>query len=272
MASQSAPRLIAELGAHSLQLACVDASGRLVGYKQCGVDAASVASALGGLSPCTTVSSVQAVLVSSSGFVLRAAAEEAASMRTPKSLLGRAETAGAALAPPFSVVAFDSATGLRVDTVGSTPWVLAGIATERLDAAKSQLEAFGLSAPVVQLALPVRIGSVVAALQDMPESTRVLVWQIGETNSQIACVSAAGCEAVGEMPVGFPQIFEAVKAGLGLKFRAAATKLFFNADYDFSETAGPIAERLAALLRPAIAGRSRAARRSAIGPAVSEKS
>jgi len=42
--------------------------------------------------------------------------------------------------------------------------------------------------------------------------------------------------------VGFPQIFEAVQAGLGLKFRSAAAKLFFNNDYDFSETAGPVAE------------------------------
>ena len=253
MASQSAPRLLAELGVHSLQLALVDAGGRLAGYTKCGVDAAGVAAALAELSPGTPPTNVQALLVSSSSFVIRAGADEAASMRTTKSLLARAEAAGAALTPPLSVVAFDSATGLRVDTVGATPWVLTGVATDRLDAAKAQLETLGLAAAKVQLALPVRIGSVVAALQDMPESTRVLVWQIGETDSQLACVSAAGCEAVGEVPAGFPQIFEAVQAGLGLKFRAAATKLFFNADYDFSETAGPIAERLAALLRPAIA-------------------
>ena len=253
MASQSAPRLLAELAAHSLQLALVDASGHLVGYTKCGVDAAAVAASLAELAPGMPAANVQALLVSSSSFVMRAGADEAASVRTAKSLLARADTAGSALTPPLSVVAFDSATGLRVDTVGATPWVLTGISADRLDAAKAQLETLGLSAAKVQLALPVRIGSVVAALQDMPESTRVLVWQIGETDSQLACVSAAGCEAVGELAAGFPQVFEAVQAGLGLKFRAAATKLFFNADYDFSETAGPIAERLAALLRPAIA-------------------
>lgn len=252
MASQSAPRLLAELAAHSLQLALVDAGGRLVGYRKCGLDAAAVAAAVAELSPGMPAANVQALLVSSSVFVMRAGADEAASMRTAKSLLARAEAAGAALTAPLNVVAFDSATGLRVDTVGATPWVLTGITSDRLDAAKAQLETLGLPAAKVQLALPVRIGSVVAALQDMPESTRVLVWQVGEADSQLACVSAAGCEAVGELAAGFPQIFEAVQAGLGLKFRAAATKLFFNADYDFSETAGPIAERLAALLRPAI--------------------
>lgn len=253
MASQSAPRLLVELAAHSMQLALIDAGGRLAGFRKCALDANAVAAALGELSPGTPVTNVQALLVPSAGFVLRAGAEEAASMRTAKSLLARAETAGAALAAPLSVVAFDSTNGLRVDTVGSTPWMLAATATARLDAAKAQLTALGLPASSVRLALPVRIGAVVTALQDMPESTRVLVWQISETDAQLTCISAGGCEAAGEAAAGFVQIFEAVQAGLGLKFRAAAAKLFFNSDYDFSETAGPVAERLAAVLRPAIA-------------------
>jgi len=253
MASQSAPRLLVELAPHSVQLALVNAAGRLEGFKECALDAASVTATLAEIAPGVSAANAQVLLVPPAGFVLRSTAEEAASMRTAKSLLSRAESAPHGLEAPLSVVALDAVTGVRVDTVGSTPWVLAGVATAQVDATKAQLTSLGFTGANLRLALPVRIGAVVTALQDMPEATRVLVWQVGETDAQLACVSAAGCEAAGGAAVGFTQIYEAVQAGLGLKFRAAASKLFFNNDYDFSETAGPVAERLAALLRPAIA-------------------
>ena len=253
MASQSTPRLLVELAAHSLQLALVDAGGRLAGFRKCALSADAVAAALAELSPGVPVKRVEALLVPHAGFVLRANPEEAKSVRTVKNLLARAESAAVELPAPLNVIAFDSATGRRVDTVGAAPWVLAAVSSEAVDAAKAQLGELGLAVSHLSLALPVRIGATVAALQDMPESTRVLVWQVGETDAQLVCVSAGGCEAAGTAAVGFTQIYEAVQAGLGLKFRAAASKLFFNDGYDFSETAGPIAERLAALLRPAIA-------------------
>ncbi len=174
-------------------------------------------------------------------------------MRTTKSLLARAETAAQVAAGGFKAVAFDGATGARVETVGSAPWVIAGCVSSRLDEVNARLDSLGLSAATRNLAFPARIGAVALTLQDLPESTRVLIWQIAETDSQVACVLAAGCEAVASIPVGFSQLFDAVQAGLGLRFRAAATKLFFNASYDFTDAAGPIAELLAALLRPSIA-------------------
>lgn len=253
MATQSTPRLLVELAAHSLQLALVDAGGRLAGFRKCAVNAEAVAAALAELSPGAPVQHVEALLVPNAGFVLRANADEAKSVRTVKNLLARAEAAAVELAAPLNVVAFDSGSGRRVETVGAAPWVLAAVSSEAVDTAKAQLAELGLKVSHLNLALPVRIGATVAALQDMPESTRVLVWQVGETDAQLACVSAGGCEAAGTVAAGFTQIYEAVQAGLGLKFRAAASKLFFNDAYDFSETAGPIAERLAALLRPAIA-------------------
>ena len=253
MATQSTPRLLVELAPHSVQLALVDAGGRMQAFKECLPEAASVAAALAEIAPGGVPARVQARLIAESGFVMRANEGEATSIRTVKSLLTRAEAAPHGLVAPLGVTAFDSATGQRVDTVGASPWVLAATATAQVDAAKSRLAGLGLNTADVRLALPARIGAVVTALQDMPEATRVLVWQIGEADAQLACVSAGGCEAAGTAAVGFAQIFEAVQAGLGLKFRAAAVKLFFNAGYDFGETAGPIAERLAALLRPAIA-------------------
>lgn len=253
MATQSSPRLLVELAPHSVQLALVDAGGRIQAFKECAPEAAAVAAALAEVAPGGTPARVQARLIAEAGFVLRANEGEATSIRTVKSLLARAESAPHGLAAPLSVSAFDAATGQRVDTVGASPWVLSATSSAQVEAAQSRLSGFGLKAGDVRLALPTRIGAVVTALQDMPEATRVLVWQIGEADAQLACVSAGGCEAAGTVPAGFNQIFEAVQAGLGLKFRAAAVKLFFNAGYDFGETAGPIAERLAVLLRPAIA-------------------
>lgn len=247
-----AARLIVELAPHSLQFAFVDAGGRMVAHRECALNAAAVTAVLAEAGMTAAPSGVLALVVPSAGFVLRANADEAASIRTVKSLLSRAETIPHGLGSSLSVVAFDSVNGQRIDTVGQAPWVLAGVAAEQVADAKEKLAELGLGGAEVRLALPVGLGAVVTALQDMPESSRVLVWQIGVSDAQLACVSAGGCEAAGTAAVGYDQIFEAVQAGLGLKFRAAATKLFFNPGYDFSETAGPIAERLAALLRPAI--------------------
>ncbi|MFA6962775.1 MAG: hypothetical protein WC205_18615 [Opitutaceae bacterium] len=253
MASQSAPRLLVELSSHSVQLASIDADGRVKAYAACAPEPGAVAEGLAKVAPGGVPAKVQALLVPPVGFVMRANVEEAASIRTVKSLLARAESAQHGLTGPLQVTAFDAVSGARVDTVGTTPWVLSAASTEQVDAAQAKLASLGLPSAGVRLALPVRVGAVVTALQDMPESTRVLVWQIGEADAQLACISAGGCEAAGTVAVGFSQIFDAVQAGLSLKFRAAALKLFFNAGYDFSDTAGPIAERLAALLRPAIA-------------------
>ena len=51
--------------------------------------------------------------------------------------------------------------------------------------------------------------------------------------------------AAGSIALDLARIGEAVQTELGLKFRGSAVKLFFNADYDFSEAGSKIAARLA---------------------------
>lgn len=250
MASQTPPRLFVELTPHSVQLALTDANG-LAAHGECACDAAAVAAKLAELAPGLKPSGVQVLWVPHAGSVLRAGAEDAAAIRTTKGLLSKAESLPGVTAP-VQVVAVDAATGLTVDPVGSAAWLMSVVPTTAMDDAKAQLTTLGLPVAGLRLALPVHVGAVVAALQDMPESTRVLIWHLNDSSAQLACVSAAGCEAAGAVDAGFTQVFEAVQAGLGLKFRAAASKLFFNAGYDFSETSGAIAERLAAVLRPSI--------------------
>jgi hypothetical protein len=253
MATSTSPRLLVELSAHSVQLLALDASARLTGYAECALEAAAVTAALAQIGAEVNPGRVQARIVPAAGFVVRAKPEEAGKFRSVQGLLARAQAVAQAEPAAFQAVAFDSCTGVQVDALGSVPWVIEGTGVAQLESAQARLESLGLRGAELSLAFPARIGAVVMALQDLPESTRVLVWQIGENTSQLACVCAAGCEAVATFPIGCGSIFEAVQAGLGLRFRAAATKLFFNADYDFTDAAGAIAERLAVLLRPAIA-------------------
>ena len=253
MASPSSPRLLVELAPHSVQLLSVDTAGKLAGYVECATEPAAVTAALAQLGGGASSGQVQALVIPASSFVLRANADEAASTRTAESLLARAKTAAQADTASFKTVAFDGATGAKVDATGTTPWVISGATVEQLDAAKARLNSLGLSSPIVSLAFPTQIGAVTMALKNLPESTRVLIWQIGADDAQLAYISPAGCEAVTTVPLGFGAIADAVQAHLGLRFRAAATKLFFNADYDFTDAAGPIADRLVALLQPAIA-------------------
>lgn len=253
MASHTQSRLLVELSPYSLQLARVEGD-RLEAFRECARDPAAVAAALAEILPAGIGANPVSVLFApSANFLLLANADDAAAIRSPKGLLTYAGNAAHGFSGPLNVSAWDSASGLRVDPVGSEAWTIALTTSAEVEAAKAQLASFGLPVESLRLALPTRMGSVVTALQDMPESTRVVLWDLGETSANLVLISAGGDEAASQVAAGFRQIFEAVQAGLGLKFRAAAAKLFFNADYDFAETAGPIAERLALLLRPAIA-------------------
>ena len=63
-------------------------------------------------------------------------------------------------------------------------------------------------------------------------------------------------QAVAAAQIGYAKIYEAVQHGLGLKFKAAAGKLFYNDTYDFGDAAPKIAEPLAVELKSILAGRA----------------
>ena len=81
-----------------------------------------------------------------------------------------------------------------------------------------------------------------------------MVWVPGETAGKLWRVTAAGITGVRDVPAGFGQIFDAVQAELGLKFRAAASKLFFNDRYDFGDAAEKIAGRVGGFLKGGFEG------------------
>ncbi len=245
----TANRVFVEISPHSLQLAVI-AGRRLVA---CGDYAFDEKEALAAFIASHDVKTVALALVSPRQPFARLSGEEAVMVRSEEGLLACAQAMSTGLTAPLSAVACDAITGKAVDPAGQEPWLLAGTTAEGLTAARDQLAALGLPAPVLTvLALPAQLGTVVAALQDMPESTRVAVLALGENDSVLGLVSAGGVEAVRSVAVGYTQIFDAVQVELGLKFRAAAPKLFFNASYDFADAAERIAARLAVTLQGAL--------------------
>lgn len=246
----TANRVFVEISPHSLQLAVI-AGRRLVA---CGDYAFDEKEALAAFIAAHDVKTVVLALVSPRQPFARLSGVEAVTVRSEEGLLACAQAMSTGLTAPLSAVACDATSGKAVDPAGQEPWLIAGTTAESLTAARDQLVALGLPAPVLTaLALPAQLGTVVAALQDMPESARVAVLALGENDSVFGLVSAGGVGAVRSVAVGYTQIFNAVQVELGLKFRAAAPKLFFNPSYDFADAAERIAARLAVTLQVALA-------------------
>jgi hypothetical protein len=242
-------RVILELTPYSVQLAILEGRQLIA----CGEYASEAKEALAEFLASHAAKTADCVLLTPKRQFARRETGIAIS-RTPADLLALAPRFAGEMAMPLAVVACDASTGQPVDAEGQAPFLLAGTAAEELTSAKERLSALGLTSGYLGLALPSHLGAVVGALQDMPESTRVAVLILGENASVLALVSAAGVEALEAVPVGYTQIFEAVQAELGLKFRAAAAKLFFNDTYEFGEVAAKIAGRIAGALRSGLEG------------------
>lgn len=84
-------------------------------------------------------------------------------------------------------------------------------------------------------------------------SKPVLILDIGEVSSHALLVGNGSVTGVQPVSLNLDQIAAAVQAELNLKFRGSAAKLFFNVDYDFSDTAAKIVERLVAGLKSDLA-------------------
>jgi hypothetical protein len=80
--------------------------------------------------------------------------------------------------------------------------------------------------------------------------SRVLVLELGEATSFALVVDHGGLRAAAPIGLQRGSIAAAVQGELGLKFRGAADKLFFNPDYDFADVAAKIAARLLSTLKP----------------------
>ena len=243
----SSQRFVVELSSYYLQAAVVS-GGRLVAHREFKADdtaglAAFAAEHAAGLP-------VDVALVSpASRFAALLGADETPALRNASAVLARgAQIAGS----DAHFAACDATDGRTPRADGAPVWLLTGTSNELVSAATDRLSAAHLAPAASAPALPAQLGAVIELIRDTPGATRIAVWEPGESSSRLWLVSAEGIESVKDAPAGFPEIFEAVQGELGLKFRAAATKLFFNDQYDFGELGGKIGARLANSLRDAV--------------------
>lgn len=161
-----------------------------------------------------------------------------AEARTYPGLLGARQLAGqhAHGGQPAWVAVTQSRNGAAP---GDTSWLAAYATAE--DRAESDHMAQSL-----HLTPGRRISSLHLAAGALTESVKepALLIEIGVHRSQVFFIGRAGVMATGQVSLGIEQIAEAVQSVLSLKYRGSAQKLFLNEQYDFTDSAAAIVERL----------------------------
>jgi len=130
---------------------------------------------------------------------------------------------------------------------GLFPRLLAAAPLDSLRTARDTLANASLRAARLFDASYVQLGALTLARETM--NTPVLVWDLGTDSSHFVLLDQRGILAVEFCPVGYNHIQAAIKAILGLRFATAATKLFVEGIYDFSDTGSKIARRFLPELR-----------------------
>ncbi|MBC8009451.1 MAG: hypothetical protein H7067_05075 [Burkholderiales bacterium] len=244
MANPSALNLaFAELTPHSIQVAVL--SGRkIIAARAFALDAKADIAAF--VTEQQISGAVRASLIGPRNFLHRSADAESGAVRQPAALQAHASKLPHGFDSAPVGVAVDAASGTAPDAARATPWLLAAVDAKAFAIARETLTTLGLEPTDLTLAVPSHIGAVASSLA---AGETALVLFPGEDDAQLAWVTSDGVQAVAAAPVGFADIYEAVQRGLGLKFKAAAGKLFYNETYDFADVAPKVAEPLAAALK-----------------------
>jgi TonB family protein len=174
---------------------------------------------------------------------------KASSLAALRTLAGNSPFASSG---PSELVGVDARSGLPLDGKTGSRWLVAGAPKDSLAAVRTMLGEWKIAPSRLEVASASFLG-VVLAEQQRAKGAPALVWEIGETASDLFLISAQGIENVKRLPFGLDRVADGVQAELGMKSRGAATRIFFNEGYDFSEIGPKIASRVAGSLLPAIA-------------------
>ena len=251
MATTPASNLaFAELAPHSIQLVVLDGK-KVVAARAFSLDAKADLAAFVAEHKLSGIS--RAAVIGAKNFLHRSGEAESGAVRQPGALQAHASKLPHGFDGVPVVVAVDAASGAAPDATRVTPWVVAAADAASVATARSTLEGLGLSPADVTVAAPAHLGVVCGSLT-AGETAVILI--PGEDGAHLAWVGNDGVQAVAGATLGYSKIYEAVQQGLGLKFKAAAGKLFYNESYDFSDAAAKIASVLAEDLKAALNGRS----------------
>ncbi len=130
---------------------------------------------------------------------------------------------------------------------GLFPRLLAAAPLEALRASRAFFADSGLKAARVFDAAYVQLGAFTLARETT--NTPVLVWEPGADFSHFITLDQRGILSVEFCPIGINHIQAAIQTTLGLRFPVAATKLFLEGTYDFSDDGPKIARQILPELR-----------------------
>jgi hypothetical protein len=148
----------------------------------------------------------------------------------------------AAAPAPSWCAAADAATGLAA---AAGRWVAVTASGEAYEQSLTAFTAAGSNPSGSFSGTLLSVGAVAASA-----GSSVLVLELGEATSHALVVDRGGLRGAAAIGLQRGSIAAAVQGELGLKFRGAADKLFFNPDYDFTDVAAKIAGRLLGTVKP----------------------
>ncbi|HUL52214.1 MAG TPA: PEGA domain-containing protein [Opitutaceae bacterium] len=152
------------------------------------------------------------------------------------------------------LVALQTSSGVPLNGSGKVEgrWFFEGSPPDSLASMQAMVRGWKLVPFRLEAATLALLGAIHAEQQVNKASGPLLLWEIGETTSDLLLISAKGLMAATRLAFGFNLVAEAVQSELNLKSRESAAKVFFNEFYDFSELGAKITARISTTLLPAI--------------------
>ncbi|HEY4989910.1 MAG TPA: TonB family protein [Opitutaceae bacterium] len=167
----------------------------------------------------------------------------------------RAIAAGKQKDPQASLAyaACNAGDGGLVTEDGIDKWVLAFSSVSALEKASTALLELKVDPEAVTPAAFANVGAICEALRLEGTDGAVVLWDLGDEQSNLLLVTAKGIAATASCTVAMESVYEAVQTALKLKFRGAGARLFFNDSYDFTDPGPRIATSIAPALKEALA-------------------
>lgn len=195
---------------------------------------------------------VMAAISPSRRFAHRATDQEFKRLRTLEAIASQATLPRAGADGPLALALCNCEDGGALASSSTSRWLALGASQDSLASAQAFLAEFSLRDTVATPAITNHLGALQAACQLSGAPSSVLVWDLGSANSHFYLVNRKGVLATESCSVGFNQIADAIRIELSLTSREAATKLFLNAFFDFTDTGPKVAKRLAPAVKSSL--------------------
>ena len=152
------------------------------------------------------------------------------------------------------IIALETSSGMPLNGSGKVEgrWIFEGSPRDSLAAMQATVHGWKLAPFRVEAATLAMLCAIHAEQQANKASSPLLVWEIGETTSDLFLISSKGLMAAKRLAFGFDKVADSVQTEMGLKSKEIAAKVFFNEFFDFSESGSKITARISPFLLPEI--------------------